>query len=81
MLCAFICFQIRGFLSRFHVMLPASQAFDKCTACSDKVMTKFKQLSINVFSMLVPGSELADGKIHLDGFILFERFCYAKSYG
>ena len=30
-------FQIRGFLSRFHNVLPASQRFDKCTACSDTV--------------------------------------------
>lgn len=35
--------QIRGFLSRFHVMLPASQAFDKCTACCDKILTSYAQ--------------------------------------
>ena len=31
------CIQIRGFLSRFQNVLPASQRFDKCTACSDTV--------------------------------------------
>ena len=30
-------FQIRGFLSRYHLVLPASLAFDKCIACSSKV--------------------------------------------
>lgn len=29
--------QIRGFLSRFDNVLPASLAFDKCTACSPVV--------------------------------------------
>ena len=29
-----VCPQIRGFLSRFHQILPAGRAFDKCTACS-----------------------------------------------
>lgn len=29
--------QIRGFLSRFDNVLPASLAFDKCTACSQTV--------------------------------------------
>ena len=32
-----ILIQIRGFLSRFQNVLPASQRFDKCTACSDTV--------------------------------------------
>ena len=34
--------QIRGFLARFHNVLPASQRFDKCTACSDIVISSFK---------------------------------------
>ncbi|KAL5013167.1 hypothetical protein ScPMuIL_007437 [Solemya velum] len=34
--------QIRGFLSRFHQVLPASRAFDKCTACSNKVISGYK---------------------------------------
>ncbi|CAB4004053.1 ubiquitin-like modifier-activating enzyme ATG7 isoform X1 [Paramuricea clavata] len=33
--------QIRGFLSRFHQVLPASLAFDMCTACSPVVVTKY----------------------------------------
>ncbi|XP_046853731.1 ubiquitin-like modifier-activating enzyme ATG7 isoform X2 [Xenia sp. Carnegie-2017] len=33
--------QIRGFLSRFHQVLPASLAFDKCTACSFVVVNKY----------------------------------------
>uniref|UniRef100_A0A673KXY1 Ubiquitin-like modifier-activating enzyme ATG7 n=1 Tax=Sinocyclocheilus rhinocerous TaxID=307959 RepID=A0A673KXY1_9TELE len=33
--------QIRGFLSRFDNVLPASLAFDKCTACSPIVSDKF----------------------------------------
>lgn len=32
-----LSFQIRGFLSRFDNVLPASLAFDKCTACSSVV--------------------------------------------
>ncbi|XP_052284162.1 ubiquitin-like modifier-activating enzyme ATG7 isoform X2 [Dreissena polymorpha] len=34
--------QIRGFLSRFQQILPASRAFDKCTACSHKVIEVFR---------------------------------------
>ena len=34
--------QIRGFLSRFHNVLPASQRFDKCTACSDVVLSSYR---------------------------------------
>lgn len=33
----FLSLQIRGFLSRFDNVLPASLAFDKCTACSQVV--------------------------------------------
>ena len=29
--------QIRGFLSRFHHVLPACRKFDMCTACSETV--------------------------------------------
>ncbi|ESO95826.1 hypothetical protein LOTGIDRAFT_116619 [Lottia gigantea] len=36
-------FQIRGFLSRFSSVLPASHAFDKCTACSQIVMETYKK--------------------------------------
>ncbi|XP_069795970.1 ubiquitin-like modifier-activating enzyme ATG7 isoform X4 [Narcine bancroftii] len=34
--------QIRGFLSRFDNVLPASLAFDKCTACSPVVLDRFE---------------------------------------
>ncbi|XP_064614814.1 LOW QUALITY PROTEIN: ubiquitin-like modifier-activating enzyme ATG7 [Liolophura sinensis] len=34
--------QIRGFLSRFHNVLPASRYFDKCTACSKTVLDGYK---------------------------------------
>ena len=33
--------QIRGFLSRFTEVLPATAAFPNCTACSDLVMNKY----------------------------------------
>ena len=33
--------QIRGFLSRFHNMMPASCAFDCCTACSPAVLNAY----------------------------------------
>lgn len=72
---AFICFQIRGFLSRFHVMLPASQAFDKCTACSDTVMSTFKHSTSMSLCAENLVCELADGRIYLDGLRLFEPFC------
>ena len=35
--------QIRGFLSRFQNILPASQRYDKCTACSSIVRKSFEQ--------------------------------------
>nr|FAA04093.1 TPA: ubiquitin-like modifier-activating enzyme ATG7 [Lymnaea stagnalis] len=34
--------QIRGFLSRFHQILPASRAFDMCTACCPIVIKKYE---------------------------------------
>ncbi|XP_065836994.1 ubiquitin-like modifier-activating enzyme ATG7 [Oscarella lobularis] len=33
--------QIRGFLSRFYSVMPASLAFDKCTACSELILSKY----------------------------------------
>lgn len=35
--------QIRGFLSRFQNVLPASERFDKCTACSDIVLEEYRK--------------------------------------
>uniref|UniRef100_A0A671K9P9 Ubiquitin-like modifier-activating enzyme ATG7 n=1 Tax=Sinocyclocheilus anshuiensis TaxID=1608454 RepID=A0A671K9P9_9TELE len=35
--------QIRGFLSRFDNVLPASVAFDKCTACSPIVLDNYER--------------------------------------
>ncbi|XP_073772262.1 ubiquitin-like modifier-activating enzyme ATG7 [Danio rerio] len=35
--------QIRGFLSRFDNVLPASLAFDKCTACSPIVLENYER--------------------------------------
>ncbi|KAM5279670.1 ubiquitin-like modifier-activating enzyme ATG7 [Ctenodactylus gundi] len=35
--------QIRGFLSRFDNVLPVSLAFDKCTACSSKVLDQYER--------------------------------------
>lgn len=34
--------QIRGFLSRFQQIMPASRAFDKCTACSRMVVQQYE---------------------------------------
>jgi ubiquitin-like modifier-activating enzyme ATG7 len=46
--------QIRGFLSRFHNMMPASAAFDQCTACSPAVLEAFESggfdFLLNVFN-------------------------------
>ncbi|CAL1608170.1 unnamed protein product [Knipowitschia caucasica] len=46
--------QIRGFLSRFDNVLPASLAFDKCTACSPIVLDHYEregfQFLSNVFN-------------------------------
>ncbi|KAK1130151.1 ubiquitin-like modifier-activating enzyme ATG7 isoform X1 [Acipenser oxyrinchus oxyrinchus] len=46
--------QIRGFLSRFDNVLPASLAFDKCTACSPIVLDHYEregfQFLANVFN-------------------------------
>ena len=40
----FVCltFQIRGFLSRYHCLLPVSIAFDKCTACSETIIRSYE---------------------------------------
>jgi len=46
--------QIRGFLSRFHNMMPASAAFDRCTACSQAVIDGYSaggfQFLLDVFN-------------------------------
>lgn len=46
--------QIRGFLSRFHNIMPASAAFDHCTACSQKVIDGYSsggfQFLLDVFN-------------------------------
>lgn len=34
--------QIRGFLTNFNNMLIVGQAYDKCTACSDKILEEYK---------------------------------------
>ena len=47
------CIQIRGFLSRFQNVLPASQRFDKCTACSDTVSIHDTVLLISCIPDLV----------------------------
>ncbi|XP_060572197.1 ubiquitin-like modifier-activating enzyme ATG7 isoform X2 [Ruditapes philippinarum] len=39
--------QIRGFLSRFQQIMPASRAFDKCTACSKMVVDQYKSEGFN----------------------------------
>nr|AWV66688.1 autophagy-related protein 7 [Brachionus koreanus] len=35
--------QIRGYLHSFSMILPASQAFDKCTACSIEILETYKR--------------------------------------
>jgi ubiquitin-like modifier-activating enzyme ATG7 len=35
--------QVRGYLHSYSVILPASQAFDKCTACSNQVVSMYKK--------------------------------------
>ncbi|KAI9320180.1 E1-like protein-activating enzyme Gsa7p/Apg7p [Dichotomocladium elegans] len=35
--------QIRGFLAQFHTMLIVGQAYEGCTACSEKVMKAYKE--------------------------------------
>ncbi|XP_030853789.1 ubiquitin-like modifier-activating enzyme ATG7 [Strongylocentrotus purpuratus] len=35
--------QIRGFLARYHCVLPASLCFDKCTACCDIVLASYER--------------------------------------
>ena len=46
--------QIRGFLSRFHNLMPASAAFDLCTACSPTVINGYSsggfQFLLDVFN-------------------------------
>ncbi|XP_014785656.1 ubiquitin-like modifier-activating enzyme ATG7 [Octopus bimaculoides] len=35
--------QIRGFLSHYHIVLPAARAFKRCTACSDTVIKSYQK--------------------------------------
>ena len=41
--------QMRGFLTNFNNMLIVGQAYDKCTACSDKILEEYK---VNGFEFL-----------------------------
>ena len=34
---------MRGYLHSYSIILPASQAFDKCTACSDSIVNMYKE--------------------------------------
>ncbi|KFW65732.1 Ubiquitin-like modifier-activating enzyme ATG7, partial [Pygoscelis adeliae] len=48
--------QIRGFLSRFDNVLPVSLAFDKCTACSTKVLDQYEQEGFNFLAKVFNSS-------------------------
>uniref|UniRef100_A0A3B3CMU4 Ubiquitin-like modifier-activating enzyme ATG7 n=1 Tax=Oryzias melastigma TaxID=30732 RepID=A0A3B3CMU4_ORYME len=48
--------QIRGFLSRFDNVLPASLAFDKCTACSPIVLDNYEKEGFNFLSKVFNSS-------------------------
>uniref|UniRef100_A0A8C4GK58 Ubiquitin-like modifier-activating enzyme ATG7 n=1 Tax=Dicentrarchus labrax TaxID=13489 RepID=A0A8C4GK58_DICLA len=48
--------QIRGFLSRFDNVLPASLAFDKCTACSPIVLDNYEREGFNFLSKVFNSS-------------------------
>ncbi|XP_019747959.1 ubiquitin-like modifier-activating enzyme ATG7 [Hippocampus comes] len=48
--------QIRGFLSRFDNVLPASLAFDKCTACSPIVLDHYEREGFHFLSKVFNSS-------------------------
>ncbi|XP_049327557.1 ubiquitin-like modifier-activating enzyme ATG7 isoform X1 [Astyanax mexicanus] len=48
--------QIRGFLSRFDNVLPASLAFDKCTACSPVVLDHYEREGFQFLSKVFNSS-------------------------
>uniref|UniRef100_A0A665UF38 Ubiquitin-like modifier-activating enzyme ATG7 n=1 Tax=Echeneis naucrates TaxID=173247 RepID=A0A665UF38_ECHNA len=48
--------QIRGFLSRFDNVLPASLAFDKCTACSPIVLDHYEREGFDFLSKVFNSS-------------------------
>nr|KAF6473226.1 autophagy related 7 [Rousettus aegyptiacus] len=48
--------QIRGFLSRFDNVLPVSLAFDKCTACSSKVLDQYEREGFNFLAKVFNSS-------------------------
>ncbi|XP_064218093.1 ubiquitin-like modifier-activating enzyme ATG7 isoform X3 [Aotus nancymaae] len=48
--------QIRGFLSRFDNVLPVSLAFDKCTACSSKVLDHYEREGFNFLAKVFNSS-------------------------
>ncbi|XP_042303406.1 ubiquitin-like modifier-activating enzyme ATG7 [Sceloporus undulatus] len=48
--------QIRGFLSRFDNVLPVSLAFDKCTACSPKVLEQYEREGFNFLAKVFNSS-------------------------
>uniref|UniRef100_A0A671VY70 Ubiquitin-like modifier-activating enzyme ATG7 n=1 Tax=Sparus aurata TaxID=8175 RepID=A0A671VY70_SPAAU len=51
--------QIRGFLSRFDNVLPASLAFDKCTACSP-IVSRTNRLHVFFTALSLVHSQLAN---------------------
>ncbi|XP_034962109.1 ubiquitin-like modifier-activating enzyme ATG7 [Zootoca vivipara] len=48
--------QIRGFLSRFDNVLPVSLAFDKCTACSPRVLEQYEREGFNFLAKVFNSS-------------------------
>lgn len=69
--------QIRGFLSRFDNVLPASLAFDKCTACSPIVSGTvcFSTLVIICFQSFVTTQDFMNLRYRESGFLI-RLSCY-----
>lgn len=58
--------QIRGFLSHFTSVLPASRAFEQCTACSDTILTCYKEEGFEFLLKVFNNSDFLESITGLD---------------
>ncbi|KAI8071789.1 E1-like protein-activating [Gongronella butleri] len=58
--------QIRGFLGQFNNMLIAGQAYDKCTACSKKVMDAYEHAPLDFLQQVTDDSLILERVTGLD---------------
>lgn len=60
--------QIRGFISRFHIMTPTVRRFPKCIACGDQVRKLYKEQGFKFLQKVLQDSQYLEQVKFLDFF-------------